>query len=302
MVSIMNGKIRILIFMALLIVFGCSKAPRVINICKEFINVSVPILKSGRSSASIVANAEKVVIKFDKEISKHGIKISGSLPLSDFESVASAVYSAYTGKKPEAEFDKTQGIFVIVNHKGARTVFVSENNQLCIANISNPAIFKISISSRFIEIPVENGATDVMFGASEQECNLIHSEILSKQKENQSNMLQKAVTLLGIQDAVVESDNDTGQVVLRVNKNGRITETKFYPLLFANKNNIDDKYIFARYIKNARQNIESCTIQAIDEKIGNYVDLLKYRAKCLKWSGYDENDQIFIEVKGLIAA
>lgn len=148
-----------------------------LSLLTEFFTVSLPLLRAGRTTASITATTSRVLLKLDREVGKTGIKISTSVPLGDFQALARATYAAQNGKTSTAKFDESSGIFIIVVHRGERTVFVSDAEQLCVANIAEPTLITVSLKGRYIEVPVSTEATDVMFGSSKADCEAIGRQI-----------------------------------------------------------------------------------------------------------------------------
>jgi MORN repeat len=71
-------------------------------------------------------------------------------------------------------------------YNGERTVFVSNADPICIANISEPALFTVSLSGRFIEVPVSKAVSDVVFGTSKDACDSISRDLESRKLEQAS--------------------------------------------------------------------------------------------------------------------
>jgi hypothetical protein len=160
-------------------------ATRLLSIISEFFTVSLPLLRTGRTAATISANAGKVSMKIDREL-KSGVKIGLNIPLTDFQAIARATYISLNGKNPSSEFDEKSGVFVIVVHNNERTVFVTQAETICVANTVEPTLISVSFSSRHIEIPVSTSVTDVMFGSNKSECEAIGRQI------DQQKLLQRS--------------------------------------------------------------------------------------------------------------
>ena len=105
--------------------------------------------------------------------------------------------------------------------------------------------------------------------------------------------------LLEIEEAVVRADGTTGEVVVRLVRNGRETEMSFRPQDFISKNGITDRPMLARFVKNVKPTIESCTLSALASGASDYVALLESRSKCVTDGGFNANDQVYFEARKL---
>ena len=151
-----------------------------LSVFAELFSVSLPLRASGRTAAKISVSSSKVVLNVEREVGRSGLKISAAIPLSDFQATAKAAYVSLNGKEPPARFDEKSGIFIVVVHKGERTVFVVNADPICVANIAEPALFTISISGRYVEVPVSRSVSDIVFGTSKEACDSIRRDLDSK--------------------------------------------------------------------------------------------------------------------------
>ena len=157
--------------------YQISAVRTLLSVFSEFISVSLPLKKVGRSTATISASVGQISLKLEKEVGKSGIKISTTVPLDDFQAIANAMYLAEYGRKPLAKFDETSGIFIVVTHNNQRSVFVSDADPICIANLAEVTVFTVSLRNRYVEVPVSTAVSDVIFGGTADACKSIQSEI-----------------------------------------------------------------------------------------------------------------------------
>lgn len=298
---------KILIFLLLpALLLGCDRvtppqaavAMKVLELIFEFATATLPIKKIGLLAGVISISSGKAVIKIESEIARLGIKVGGQLPVLDFRSIARAAYRAQYGTEPSGEFSQTSdAAFLIVENNGEHHIFVVDSNYFCVANIEDPKLYQVSFQERYVKVSVTDNETDVKFGTNTETCKAISLEISERQARKQEEALKRAYTLLDIEDAVVRADGTTGEIVVRLVRNGRETQLSFKPQDFISKNGIDDGLMLAKFVKNTKRTIESCTIAALSSNASDYVALLESRSKCLSEGGFNANDQIYFEVR-----
>lgn len=306
----MTTHIRRLVICALLpaLLLGCDRvappqaavAIKLLELVFEFATATLPIKKLGRLAGVISISSGKAAIKIESEITKSGIKIGGQLPALNFRSIAHAAYRAQYGRDPSEDFNQnTDTAFLIIESGGEDHVFVVDSSYFCVANIDNPKLYQINFQERYVKVAVDGRETDVKFGTTTEACEGIAAEITERQARKQEDALKVAYTLLEIEDAVVRADGATGDVTVRLVKDGRETEMTFRPQDFASKNGIHDKPMLAKFVKNVKPTIESCTVSALNSGASDYVALLEARSRCLIEEGFNANDQVYFEVRRL---
>jgi hypothetical protein len=301
---------RLVLFLLLVpaLLLGCDRAAppqavvaiKLLELIFEFATATLPIKKIGRMAGVISISSGKAAIKVESEIAKSGIKIGAQLPVLDFKSIARAAYQAQYGRDPSAEFNQnSDAAFLIVESGSEHHVFVVDSSYFCVANIEDPKLYQISFQERYVKVSVSDSETDVKFGTTTDACKAISAEISERQARKQEDALKHAYTLLEIEEAVVRADGTTGEVVVRLVRNGRETEMTFRPQDFISKNGIQDRPMLAKFIKNVKPTIESCTVAALSSSAADYVALLEARSRCLTEGGFNANDQVYFEVRKL---
>lgn len=298
-----NLKLKIILFvscMFMLSACGPGAAPaarQLLSILGQFAVASLPLVKVGRNTASLSVGSAGLALKFEREMIKNGIKIGGSFPLGDFSSLAAIVYQAQN-KEPlpdNAKF-KEEGIFVILNFNGERTVFVSENESICVANVAEAVLMRVSINGRYVEVPVHSAQGDLMFGSSVEECDNIEKEIAARIVPPQKT-LTEVLELIGIADEFVKSDSEPGYVTVKLYRNGSELEIRFNPFEFVEKNGLKTIDEVNEYVRIGRQEYDYCSEKAAELGFNNVVDMDRARGGLLRDKGYDENDQAVLEIK-----
>lgn len=288
------------------ILLGCDRATppqaavalKVLELLLEFATATLPIKKFGRLAGVISISSGKAAIKIESEITKSGIKVGGQLPVLDFRSIARAAYRAQYGRDPSEEFNQnTDAAFLIVESGGEDHIFVVDSGYFCVANIEDPKLYQISFQERYVKIAVNDSETDVKFGTTTEACSAISAEIDERKARKQEDALRAAYTLLEIEGAVIRADGSTGEVIVRLVRNGRETEMTFRPQDFISKNGIQDRPMLAKFVKNVKPTIESCTLSALSSSAADYVALLEARSRCLSEGGFNANDQVYFEVR-----
>ena len=156
---------------------------RPLLIATEFAAFTIQIKKIGRTSASITYSGGKYALKLEYEIIKDGFKAGIAIPFEKFQQIAAYLYRhMHNGEEPPRAFDETKGIFIILLHKDTSTIYVAENDNLCVANVAEAQLIRVSMATRTITIPVSGERTDIVFGASDAECIAITDEIENRKK------------------------------------------------------------------------------------------------------------------------
>lgn len=193
-----NRTVRISVFLSILtmLLVGCW-AVRPLLIASTFATFTLPILKYGRTAAVFTLSNGKFAFKVEREFGKHGIKAGVGVPLASFQDIGIFLYRAlYNGELPPAPFDATQGVFIIIDHNGEKTFYVSEHNETCVANVTEPQVIHVSMNTRTITIPVTSETTELLFGATDAECKAIGVEIEKRKhdsKEKQDKELKSTM-------------------------------------------------------------------------------------------------------------
>jgi TonB family protein len=191
---------------------GCGPTARpMLLLVEKFASFTLPIYKKGRTAANFALSGGKFVLKLEQEVTKSGIKVGATVPLFTFQDIAAVAYKlTHNGDAPEGTFDEKNGIFIIVVHNGERTIFVSEQNKICVANVIESKLIRIDMNARAVFIPVSKENTEVMFGASDEECDGIDAEI-----KNRKIATKKA--LIPLSDANAKSTAGISKIPPQIN-------------------------------------------------------------------------------------
>ncbi|MEN9866482.1 MAG: Ferric siderophore transport system [Pseudomonadota bacterium] len=214
---------------------GPNTVHSLIPTLQKFAGFTIQLAKRGRTTVSITANGEKLALKIEQEIIKDGLKLNASLPLASYQEVATAMYMVlHNGKRPPMPFDESKGTFIIVVHNGERTAFLSEQNIVCVANVAEAQLVRISQDRRTLTINATQEVTDVMFAVDEDGCKDIEGEITKRKVQAKAN--QDAEKRAAIAALSTPGSNNTGSAITLPQINPQRCEGPKYPLISNLKN------------------------------------------------------------------
>lgn len=281
-------------------------ARSLLDLASAFGTVALPIRSFPRLPAVFSISDGKAMIALESRVARNGLKMGAQAPVVDFKEFTRIFYRAHYGSEPSADFDeKSVGSFLLVESKGENYAFFVDSDEFCVLNPADPSIYHVDFRKKYVKLKITGTIQNIVFGSNADECKSIESEFLRGHADHQGSderaEMMRTYELLGIGRFVTSVNHDTGELEVRVVKNGRVEYRMFRVNDFIARNNIDGEFALRDFEQRISDHYSICTEKALKiarrENNAGQPFILEKRARCLQEGGFDENDQLFFEMR-----